>query len=61
VRYPRRLRLGAALQVGSVRMTGTTLDSFDYVPNAVLKHVARTLALNLRRLLSTNKSESAEN
>jgi Domain of unknown function (DUF4158) len=45
VRYPRRLRLGAALQVGFVRMTGTTLDSFDYVPNAVLKHVARTLAL----------------
>jgi len=42
VRYPRRLRLGAALQVGFVRMTGTTLDSFDYVPNAVLKHVART-------------------
>jgi hypothetical protein len=45
VRYPRRLRLGAALQMGFVRMTGTTLDSFDYVPTAVLKHVARTLAL----------------
>ena len=40
VRYPRRLRLDAALQVGFVRMTGTTLDSFDYVPNTALKHVA---------------------
>ncbi|MGO9931907.1 MAG: DUF4158 domain-containing protein [Steroidobacteraceae bacterium] len=29
VRYTRRLRLGAALQLGFVRLTGTTLDAFD--------------------------------
>ena len=45
VRYPRRLRLGAALQLGFVRMTGTTLDGFGYVPNTVLRHVANALAL----------------
>jgi hypothetical protein len=27
-----RLRLPVALQVGFLRMTGTTLDAFDYVP-----------------------------
>jgi hypothetical protein len=45
VRYPGRLRLGAALQLGFVRMTGTTLDAVDYVPNSVLRHVANALAL----------------
>jgi hypothetical protein len=45
VRYPRRLRLGAALQLGFVRMTGTTLDVVDYVPKSVLRHVANALAL----------------
>jgi hypothetical protein len=45
VRYPRRLRLGAALQLGFVRMTGTTLDAVDYVPNSLLRQVANALAL----------------
>ena len=45
VRYPVRLRLGAAIQLGFVRMTATTLDALDYVPGAVLEHVARQLAL----------------
>ena len=45
IRYPRRLRLGAALQLGFVRMSGTTLDVVDYVPHAVLRHVANALAL----------------
>lgn len=45
IRYPRRLRLAAALQLGFVRMTGTTLDSLDYIPGAVLKHLAKALAL----------------
>ena len=45
VRYPVRLRLGAALQLGFLRMTATTLDALDYVPLPVLDHVARQLAL----------------
>ncbi len=45
VRYTRRLRLGAALQLGFVRLTGTTLDAFDYVPRAVLDLVGRQLEL----------------
>jgi TnpA family transposase len=43
VRYPRRLRLGAALQLGFVRMTGCTLDAVDHVPGAVLAHLAGQL------------------
>jgi TnpA family transposase len=45
VRYARRLRLGAAIQLGFVRLTGTTLDAFDYVPRAVLDLVGRQLEL----------------
>jgi hypothetical protein len=30
-RFHSRSRLGAALQLGFIRMTGTTLDAFDYV------------------------------
>ena len=43
VRYPRKLRLGAALGLGFVRMTGTTLDAFNHVPRPVLEHVAGQL------------------
>jgi hypothetical protein len=39
------LRLGAAIQLGFVRLTGTTLDAFDYVPRAVLDLVGRQLEL----------------
>jgi len=45
VRYPVRLRLGAAVQRGFVRLTGTTLDGLDYVPRIVLQHVAQQLSL----------------
>ncbi len=45
VRYTRRLRLAAALQLGFVRLTGTTLDAFDYVPRSVLDLVGRQLEL----------------
>jgi hypothetical protein len=34
-RFRSRSRLGAALQLGFVRMTGATLDAFDHVPRAV--------------------------
>ena len=33
--------IGAALQLGFVGMTGTTLRSLDYVPAAVLRHLGR--------------------
>ena len=36
-----RHRIGAALQLGFVGMTGTTLRSLDYVPAAVLRHLGR--------------------
>ena len=45
VRYTRRLRLAAALQLGFVRLTGTTLDAVDYVPRSVLDLVGRQLEL----------------
>jgi hypothetical protein len=45
VRYTRRLRLGAALQLGFVRLTGTTLDALDYVPRTVLDLLGRQLNL----------------
>jgi hypothetical protein len=43
-------RLGAALQLGFVRMTGTTLDAFDYVPRAVLEHVGHQLGMSTPEL-----------
>ena len=36
-----RYWVGAALQLGFVGMTGTTLRSLDYVPAAVLRHLGR--------------------
>jgi Domain of unknown function (DUF4158) len=33
--------MGAALQLGFVRMTGTTLDSLEYVPPSLLRHLGR--------------------
>jgi hypothetical protein len=36
-----RHRIGAALQLGFVGMTGTTLRSLEYVPAAVLRHLGR--------------------
>jgi hypothetical protein len=44
-RFRSRSRLGAALQLGFVRMTGTTLDALDYVPPPVLEHVGRQLGM----------------
>ena len=41
------VRLGAALQLGFVRTTGTTLDAIDYVPHAVLERVGHQLGMSL--------------
>jgi hypothetical protein len=49
-RFRSRSRLGAALQLGFVRMTGTTLDAFDYVPRAVLEHVKHQLGMSAPEL-----------
>jgi hypothetical protein len=40
-----RSRLGAAIQLGFVRMTGTTLQAFDYIPREVLAYVGKQLRL----------------
>ena len=40
----------SALQLGFVRMTGTTLDVFDYIPRTVLDHVSRQLGLPAPKL-----------
>jgi hypothetical protein len=45
MRYTRRLRIGAALQLGFVRLTGTTLDALDYVPRSVLGSCGKTARL----------------
>ena len=44
-RFRSRARLGAAIQLGFVRMTGTMLDTLDHVPRAVLAHVGQQLSL----------------
>jgi len=49
-RFRSRSRLGAALQLGFLRMTGTTLDAFDYVPRAVLEHVGHQLGMSAPEL-----------
>jgi TnpA family transposase len=49
-RFHSRSRLGAALQLGFVRMTGTTLDAFDYVPRAVLEHLGHQLGMSAPEL-----------
>ena len=36
-----RLRLAVALQVGFLRMTGTTLDAFDYVPRRLFEFLGK--------------------
>ena len=44
-RFRTRARLGAAIQLGFVRMTGTMLEALEHVPRAVFAHVAHQLAL----------------
>jgi TnpA family transposase len=49
-RFRSRARLGAALQLGFVRMTGRTLEAFDRIPREALTHVARQLCCRHRNL-----------
>jgi TnpA family transposase len=49
-RFRSRARLGAALQLAFMRMTGTTLEAFDHIPPEVLAHMARQLALQAPEL-----------
>jgi hypothetical protein len=44
-RFRSRTRLGAALQLGFLRMTGSTLDAFDYVRRPVLEYLSRQLGM----------------
>jgi Domain of unknown function (DUF4158) len=60
VRYTRRLRLAAALQLGFVRLTGTTLDAVDYVPRSVLDLVGRQLELPAPQLASGSANARPE-
>ena len=39
----KKSRLALALQVGFLRMTGSALDTYDYIPRAVLECVAAQL------------------
>jgi hypothetical protein len=39
----KKSRLALALQVGFLRMTGAALDTYDYIPRAVLECVAKQL------------------
>lgn len=45
-------RLGVGLQIGFLRMTGRTLNSFQMVPVAVLEHLGAQLGLTVPRLAS---------
>jgi hypothetical protein len=49
-RFRSRSRLGAALQLGFVRTTGTTLDALDYVPRSVLEQVGNQLGMSAPEL-----------
>src|SRR2546422_7730289 len=44
-RYGDHHRLAVALQIGMIKMTGRTLDAFETVPTAVLRHLHTTLHL----------------
>jgi hypothetical protein len=45
VDIPSKTRLALALKLGFVRMTGTTLDAYDYVPRPVLEFLGKQLKL----------------
>ena len=45
-------RLGVGLQIGLLRMTGRTLNSFQMIPVAVLEHLGVQLGLTAPRLAS---------
>lgn len=51
-RYGDQHRLAVALQIGMLKMTGRTLDAFETVPPAVLRHLQTTLQLSTPELTS---------
>jgi hypothetical protein len=51
-RYGDQHRLAVALQIGMLKMTGRTLDAFETVPPAVLRHLQTTLQLSPPELTS---------
>jgi len=48
-RFRSRARLGAAIQLGLVRMTGTTLDTLDHVPRAARSEPSPACSINSAR------------
>jgi len=42
-----KTRLPLALQLGFLRMTGTTLDAYDYIPRAVLEYLGKQLKMRV--------------
>ena len=51
-RYGDHHRLAVALQIGMLKMTGRTLDAFETVPPAVLRHLQTTLQITTPDLTS---------
>ena len=51
-RYGDHHRLAVALQIGMIKMTGRTLDAFETVPPAVLRHLQTTLQITTPELTS---------
>jgi hypothetical protein len=51
-RYGDQHRLAVALQIGMIKMTGRTLDAFETVPPAVLRHLQTTLQITTPELTS---------
>ena len=45
-----KTRLALALQIGFVRMTGTTLDAYDYIPRPVLEYLGQQLKVRVPML-----------
>ena len=45
-------RLGVALQIGFLRLTGTALNSFEIIPGQVLAHLGIVLGIEVPQLTS---------
>lgn len=58
-RFRRRARLGAAVQLGFVRMTGAVLDILDRVPRPVPAHVGQQLGLAAPELATPDPTAAA--
>ena len=54
-------RLSVGLQIGFLRMTGRTLNSFQMLPVALLEYLGAQLGLTVPRLASIRVSTGAQN